>query len=78
MSRDDDFVMFSDLQAVERMLTNAEIDYQVLKVDDASGYLIETDNIQFDFDSDENLLNVEPFKGDLLHRKTDRSMKGVC
>lgn len=54
-SKDEDFVIVTDVQSVERMLTNAEIDYEHEMSTDNLVMLIKANNVQFHFTSEGEL-----------------------
>ena len=76
MKKDEEFLVVTDVQSVERMLTNAEIDYEV-EVSSGEGIimLIEANGINFHFTPDGEL----DYMGQgFPEQKGERSMKGVC
>lgn len=76
MSKEESFVIVTDLQSVERMLTNAEIDYET-EVSNPDGVimLIEANGINFHFTPEGEL---DYMGTGLPETKGTRSMNGVC
>jgi len=74
MSKEESFVIVTDVQSVERMLTNAEIDYEPQMSVDGHIELIKANGVKFVFNSDGELEDM----GDTLNDPTSiRSTNGV-
>lgn len=71
MAKEDSFVVVTDVQSVERMLTNAEIEYEPLLGAQNEIRTIKANGITFRFDSDGDLEEM----GEGIEQ--ERSMKGV-
>lgn len=72
----EEFVIVTDVQSVEIMLTNAEIDYEVV-LSSGEGFIvfIEANGINFHFTPEGDL---DYMGTGLPESKGERSMKGVC
>ena len=75
MIEDEEFVIVTDVQSLERMLTSAEVDYTV-EVSSGEGKImvIKAKGMNFHFSPDGTL----EYMGTRLPSITERSMKGVC
>jgi len=74
MSKEESFVVVTDVQSVERMLTNAEMDYEPQLSVHGHIELIRTNGVTFSFDSEGTLENMGNSMNDDL---AERSYKGV-
>ena len=74
MSKEGSFVVVTDVQSVERMLTNAEIDYETEMSVHGHIEIIRTNGVIFKFDDNGNLENMGNSMNDDL---AERSFKGV-
>ena len=75
MRKEESFVVVTDVQSVERMLTNAEIEYEIELSTDGLVMLIEANGINFHFTPDGEL---DYMGRGLPSSKGERSMNGVC
>jgi len=73
-SKEESFVIVTDVQSVERMLTNAEIDYEPELSVHGHIELIRTNGVKFYFNGDGELENMGDSFNDNL---AERSTKGV-